>query len=79
MRTDEQKIYDRHGESLVDLVESMKAEGLADELAVSLILDMGIDLAFCVSPNEAIAREAIEYMTEEKAKLYHKKNRKEAE
>lgn len=66
----QEKIYNKHGKKLVDLVEEMEKDGLKPEMAMALILDKAIDLTFFISDDEQEARNSIAYMTNEKAQQY---------
>ena len=53
------KLYDRHGQKLVDLVEGMERDGLDPKLAMTLLLDKAIDLTFHITGSESDARKVI--------------------
>ena len=69
-----QKLYEHHGQKLVDLVEGMERDGMDPKLAMTLLLDKAIDLTFHITGGESEASKTIELMTVEKAELYWGKN-----
>lgn len=75
MNDQEKELYEKHGERLVDFVEEMDSDNLDSSLAMTLLLDKAIDLAFYVSGSEAKAREVIETMMMEKAIEYSDKEK----